>query len=65
MEKTSIKYLAQQIEEIKTTQERILAIVEDALCPTTSSDFERKQLIAQHGGDVLAALKDHNRRQRR
>ena len=56
--------LEKDIEEIKTTQERILAIVEDALCPTTSSDFERNQLIAQHGGDVLAALREHNKRQK-
>lgn len=64
MEKANLKHLAKQIEEIKATQERILAIVEEALCPTTSEDFERKQLIAQHGGDVLAALKEHNKRQK-
>lgn len=57
--------ISKQIKEIKATQERILAIVEDAFCPTTSSDFERNQLIAQHGGDVLAALKEHNKRQKR
>lgn len=60
-----LKKLEKDIKEIKATQERILAIVEDALCPTTSEDFERKQLIAQHGGDVLAALREHNKRQKR
>ena len=59
-----LKKLEKDIEKIKATQERILAIVTDALCPTTYSDFERNQLIAQHGGDVLAALREHNKRQK-
>lgn len=59
-----LKEIKKDIEEIKAAQKRILEIAEDALCSTTSSDFERKQLIAQHGGDVLAAMKEHNRRQR-
>lgn len=59
---TKLDKLEKDIKKIKATQERILAIVEDALCSTTSEDFERKQLIAQYGGDVLAALKEHNRR---
>lgn len=61
---TKLEKLEKDIEEIKTTQERILVIVEETLCPTTSEDFERKQLIAQHGGDVLAALREHNKRQK-
>lgn len=64
MEKTNLEHLAKQIEEIKVMQKRILALVEDALYPTTSEDFERKQLIAQYGGDVLAAFKEHLKRQR-
>lgn len=60
----TLKKLENDIKEIKATQERILAIVEEAHCSSTSEDFERKQLIAQHGGDVLAALKEHNRRQK-
>lgn len=59
-----LKEIKKDIEEIKATQKRILEIVEDALCSTTSEDFERKQLIAQHGGDVLAAFKEHIRRQK-
>ena len=59
-----LKKLEKDIKEIKTKQEKILSIIEDALCPTASNDFERNQLIAQHGGDVLAALREHNKRQK-
>lgn len=59
---TTLEKLEKDIRAIRETQERILAIVENSLTPTTSEDFERNKLIAQYGGDVMGALKERNRR---